>query len=276
VKNIALSYAEKGYKVLPLAPNGKTPLTQHGVLDASDNPAIVHQWLKKWPTCNIGLAAGANSLHVLDVDTGLKNGRVCNGLEQLGELEAINGKLPLTLKQHTPSGGLHLIYRVTQELPGRKLASFIDTRGQGGYIAIAPSVVGGKPYQWEKHDIQPLPQWVASLLLTSPKPLIAPIQPLESSCYASLVNRPGFINGRVRAFLMSPDNKNEQDMTVFCALVGRGLCDEEITQLVNSYPMGQGIGRKDNPKRYLEISLYNARLRVKDVKPYVLTGVQHA
>ena len=277
-KNVVLTYAEKGYRVLPLTPNGKAPLLKHGVLEASNNPQIVYQWLKKWPTCNIGLAAGANSLHVLDIDTGLKNGRVCNGLEQLAELEAINGKLPLTLKQHTPSGGLHLVYRVTSPLPSYNLAESIDTRGEGGYIAISPSTINGKPYQWERHDIQPLPQWiVTSFEAKKARETNHNFPPVECNFDLSLLSRPGFINNRVREFLLSSGNKHEQDMVIFCALVARGLSLEEVEAVIYSYPAGEAIKkRKPSPSFYMKKSYMRAKAYCRDIAPYRLTGVQNA
>ena len=46
----ALSYAEAGWHVHPLRPKAKQPLTPHGVKDATDNPALVEEWWRRWPT----------------------------------------------------------------------------------------------------------------------------------------------------------------------------------------------------------------------------------
>jgi hypothetical protein len=51
--NVALRYAAKGIPVLPC--RGKLPATEHGVHDATTDPAVI----AKWPEgCNVGIATG--------------------------------------------------------------------------------------------------------------------------------------------------------------------------------------------------------------------------
>lgn len=105
----------------------------------------------------------------------LVGGEVSGGLECLdfddptlrepfaSTLAAINPGLKkrLTTWQETPSGGYHIIYRcdgpalgnlklamgAREEVDGKHLQKVrIETRGQGGYFLIEPSVVGGKRY----------------------------------------------------------------------------------------------------------------------------------
>jgi len=47
LKNAALTYAELGYRVFPCAPGRKTPITQHGCLDATTGERI---WETRQPT----------------------------------------------------------------------------------------------------------------------------------------------------------------------------------------------------------------------------------
>ena len=62
----ALSYArERGWSVLPL--DGKQPLTEHGVHDATTDPDVIEAWWRRWPDANVGLATG-RGLFVVDVD----------------------------------------------------------------------------------------------------------------------------------------------------------------------------------------------------------------
>src|SRR5262245_19457117 len=81
----ALEYAARGWPVFPLhTPTasgcscrrrdcdriGKHPRTQHGLKDASTDPATIQRWWRMWSTANIGLVTGAVSgLVVLDEDT---------------------------------------------------------------------------------------------------------------------------------------------------------------------------------------------------------------
>lgn len=65
----ALSYAKRGWPVLPVRPREKQPLTPHGVKDATTDEAIIRGWWAKWPEANVAIAAGEHSgLFVLDVD----------------------------------------------------------------------------------------------------------------------------------------------------------------------------------------------------------------
>jgi len=45
----ALSYAAQGFKVFPLKPRGKTPITQHGLKDAAQLQTTVKKYWQKWP-----------------------------------------------------------------------------------------------------------------------------------------------------------------------------------------------------------------------------------
>ena len=54
----------------------------------------------------------------------------------------------------TPRGGTHRVFRKPKGKLWRntvgELADHVDTRSDGGYIVVAPSVVDGKPYGWKR------------------------------------------------------------------------------------------------------------------------------
>ena len=62
----ALTYAELGYAVFPCTPGGKVPLTEHGFLDATTDPARIEAWWKEQPRANIGMAT--QGMLVVDAD----------------------------------------------------------------------------------------------------------------------------------------------------------------------------------------------------------------
>ena len=98
----ALKYAALGWKIFPLAPGQKTPITAHGVKDATSDPEQIRRWWTDWPTANIGLACGSESgVYVIDVDISA-SGEI-NGLVSLEQFPA----LPDTVRQDTPRGGFH-------------------------------------------------------------------------------------------------------------------------------------------------------------------------
>jgi hypothetical protein len=161
----ALRDAELGYSVFPCKPGEKVPLTQHGCKDATTDPERIERWWTQWPDANIGLAT--DGLLVVDVD-GADN-RWPGDPDKALEL----AQAPIS---RTPRGGRHCIFR---QPPGKawrcttgRLAAGVDTRADGGYIVVPPSVVNGKPYQFAPGldlDVPPQqlpepPAWLAAQL----------------------------------------------------------------------------------------------------------------
>src|SRR5207302_1310465 len=81
-------------------------------------------------------------------------------------------KPPLTLRQATPSGGFHLIFRYPPDREIRCRAPFnrdypgIDIRGNDGYIVTPPSINGnGKRWRWlNDAEIAEAPDWLIDLV----------------------------------------------------------------------------------------------------------------
>ena len=147
----ALRYALAGWRVLPLVANGKAPLTDHGVKDASSDPEQLGAWWQRWPAANIGLALG-DDLVCFDVD--LRNG---GNLDALARLDLNPSD---TITQRTASGGWHVIYQkphglaLAGKVPG---VPGVDVLSGDKYIVAAPSTIDGKPYTWERDplDVDP-------------------------------------------------------------------------------------------------------------------------
>ena len=143
----ALKYAEIGWKIIPIVPHQKIPLTKHGIKDATDHPDTIRAWWKKWPNANIAVACGKPSgVYVVDVDVS-EAGDV-NGKESLvTEFDP----LPVTIQQYTPRGGFHAFYKTDNPPANRN--SFrpgIDIRGDGYYVVVAPSIhPNGGIYAWK-------------------------------------------------------------------------------------------------------------------------------
>ncbi|MFE9427064.1 bifunctional DNA primase/polymerase [Kitasatospora sp. NPDC006697] len=171
----------------------------HGFHAATVDPEVIDRWWGGTPGLGVGIACGPAGLLVVDVDaheavvpdrdrllpgiaipgqvdlTGL-----ANGFHTLAVLAALNGATSPaqdagTLRVRTPSGGLHVWYRVgagerwqcsTGSSAGRALAWQVDVRAHGGYI-VAPgtrtragayrAVDGGR-------EPAPLPGWLAAEL----------------------------------------------------------------------------------------------------------------
>lgn len=159
----AAKYAALGWPVLPInwitdkqicscgnpgcKSPGKHPLLNSGLNGASTDSNTIIEWHKKWPKANVGIRTGAVSgIFVLDIDP--KNG----GFDSLDMIEAKYGKVLDDVMAVTGSGGRHYVFRyagkecrsTTNLWPG------VDTRGDGGYIVVAPSNhISGSAYFWD-------------------------------------------------------------------------------------------------------------------------------
>lgn len=144
------NFTKYGYKVFPIKNNTKEPLIDRWQLDAScDNEQIIY-WLENGGSPNFALPAYANNLFIIDIDMhgdvdGISSFRRLLDDLGIGEID--------TLRQRTPKGGVHLIFKSDDELDCVKNSSNlfddypgIDIRTKG-YILIEPSVIDGVPYK---------------------------------------------------------------------------------------------------------------------------------
>jgi Bifunctional DNA primase/polymerase, N-terminal len=163
----ALSYVEMGWSVFPCQPRGKKPLTAHGFKDASTDIKQVNTWWSRYPDANIGLACGASGLDVLDVDGP-------DGIATLNNLESRHGALTPTLTVQTGGGGLHYYYTHNPSQPFATRARFapgLDTRGEGGYTILPPSIhsSGGLYNFLCEVPPAPAPDWLVTLVRSGSK-----------------------------------------------------------------------------------------------------------
>jgi hypothetical protein len=176
----AVSYAARGWPVLPLEPGTKHPLGRlvpHGLKNASTDAGLIRTWWKAEPRANIGLVTGA-AFDVLDVD----------GPDALERLEAAGGPAEvhevgeLTVCDDDVEGptvatprGWHVYVSPTGRGNTVKLGGLdgVDWRGRGGYVVAPPSVRDdGGTWEWTNGtpvDLGPdtpivtAPGWVLAL-----------------------------------------------------------------------------------------------------------------
>jgi hypothetical protein len=147
-ESAALAYSQRGLRVFPCLPD-KRPLTPRGFRDASSDPSRVRAWWQRWPHALVGFWPGASGVAALDVDR--KHG--VDGLKTLVRLLG-SEVLPKTPTVLTPSGGIHLHFRmpdrrigVTQGAKGAGIGEGLDWRGDSGY-ALLPCPNG--QYRWSE------------------------------------------------------------------------------------------------------------------------------
>lgn len=158
----ALRYATR-WSVFPCMPGEKRPACEHGCKDATRDETQIRAWWDATPTANIGVATGSSSgIFVVDVD----------GDEGLDALAGHAGRIPGTLTQQTPSGGYHFVFAYSVEVgnSARKLGPQLDTRGDGGYVVVAPSSTAKGAYRW-LNRVAPaqIPGWLLRLVRPLPR-----------------------------------------------------------------------------------------------------------
>lgn len=164
---MALRYAERRWFVFPLVVNSKRPaVPAHRAADCDGSDPACRDghvgWEERattdpelirlvWSSGRHGLAiaTGPSRLLVVDIDVDKATGDLV-GRRSIGELEdRVGARLPSTFTVATPSGGEHRYYRLLGRHGGvatssaGRLGPGVDTRGRGGYVVAAPTVIAG-------------------------------------------------------------------------------------------------------------------------------------
>lgn len=166
LRESALAFAKTGIPIFPIKHHGKEPACAHGFKDATTDLAQIDTW---WPDgateeYNIGLCPDDMGWCVIDPD----------GAEGIANFEkqcTEHGGLPVpTYTVSTPNGGRHYYFKGKLPSTASRLAPKVDTRGVGGYVVAEGSSIRRKDgtlgtyEQFEDHEIQELPAWIAEEL----------------------------------------------------------------------------------------------------------------
>lgn len=146
----ALTYARRGRPVFPCDPSNKRPFPgTRGFKDATTDEATICAWWAKYPDAMIGMPTGAASrIWVLDIDA--------------PDLFEANCPIELPETRRADTGkGYHLYFEFDPERPvyntqRNKNAPWpmprlpgAETRGEGGYVIVPPSLhPEGRRYEW--------------------------------------------------------------------------------------------------------------------------------
>lgn len=162
----ALHYRAQGLSIIPVS--GKVPLIKWAKYQeeiASEEE--IRDWYRQWPEADIGMVTGKiSNRFVVDID----------GEE--GQRFISNYNLPPTVSVRTRRG-CQLHYQFSAVFSGKTtlagLAVELDTRGEGGYCKLPPSLFsdGSGRYEWRDswREAAPCPQTVAELVEGANKPV---------------------------------------------------------------------------------------------------------
>lgn len=186
-------WATKGFSVVPvhyIKPDGVCSCTQGAACASPGKHPAPNSWLKyqkeraddeqlhywfegRYADYNIGVVTGKISGNVYAIDVDIGEGK--EGQDSLDDLCMQHDDLPATFEQRTGSGGKHIFLRapddVTVITSKNVLGSGVDTRGEGGFVVVAPSNhKSGRNYSiddWANHlDIEESPDWINPLVHT--------------------------------------------------------------------------------------------------------------
>lgn len=135
LREAAVDYAQRGWRVLPVKPGAKVPLTRNGVKDATCDERTILQWWDRWPDASIGIATGAPGPSVLDIDDLEKGKAALRAAEATGAPQVATGR------------GRHFFYEGLDL--GTITLGYGELRGTGSYVIAPPSVhASGTQYVW--------------------------------------------------------------------------------------------------------------------------------
>lgn len=139
----AITYAKKGFSVIPINPENKRPLIKFADLPPLTVEEITALWCK-YPNANIALRT--DKFIVLDVD---RHG--IDGFESLKKLHHPEW-FANTLTEKTAHNGLHFFYRKPKGVKMTQVIGIlpgIDLKAnKNNYVVVAPSTFDYGNYKW--------------------------------------------------------------------------------------------------------------------------------
>ncbi len=144
----------------------------------SNDPDTVRDWFAQETHLAFSILTKHSDLVIVDIDVKEGDG-LTEWFEALGE--HADGEIPETFTVRTPSGGMHVYFRNTDETiknSAKKHFKYIDIRGAGdknGGLAFGPgSEIIGEEGRYEitnDADVAELPEWLAEKIRPRPAPV---------------------------------------------------------------------------------------------------------
>ena len=149
--NFALRKLEKGCPVFPVDRITKKPHVEwKAYQERLPTEVEVTAWWTRWPNANIGMATGhLSGLVVVDCDSHEATDHFIEEYpDSMKTLQVQTGR------------GRHYYYKFEEGIhndAGKLLGPGIDTRGEGGFVIVPPSIhANGKVYKWINIENKPI------------------------------------------------------------------------------------------------------------------------
>lgn len=240
----ALTLAKKGFHVFPLIPDSKLPLIKDFPTRATRDPEEIKKWwtddvLEVELNYNVGISTSrfADDDHLIVVDVDNKEGKDGSGV--LFQLELDGYEFPKTFCQHTPTGGLHLVYRskeIVKQGAG-VLGSGLDIRARGGYIVGAGSRVKSGAYTCVDAPLSDAPEWIiARCRRDNRQPgKAASVGELGAASISSAVKRGRFYLENEAPVAIEGEGGDQTTYRVACRLKDFGVSEADCSMLMTTY-----------------------------------------
>ncbi len=277
MRNIALAYAARGWRVLPLHAvsgagcscgdpacppknRGKHPRLWNGARGASAEAAAVRSWWGRWPDASVGIAtgpAGDRHLVVLDVDGPA-------GEETLDALECRHGELPATREAVTGRDGGRHLYLSHGGLVHLGCRAFrgLDIKGAGGYVVAPPSVhASGRAYSWaSEREPAWLPrEWIDALRAPRREPVAVPTPPAPAIAGRALVVLSSYSGVKAlwenRGGTQADQSRSGYDLAIAHAMLGYDVAPRDVVAAIAARPLGHAPGDLAYAQRTVEVAL---------------------
>lgn len=239
----ALAYAEAGMAVFPCVPDGKRPLTRHGLLDATCERGEVARWWRRWPDANIGLATGGR-VEVVDVDR-RPTGTGFVALERARTAGLTDGWAAIV---RTPSQGLHLYYPTRPPRTQRSWAepgAHVDFRGAGGYVLVPPSQVVTTDGERRGYELIAVGRDTRPLDAAALRRLLHPPEPPRPAPFLNTAR--GVDGDRLAAWVASrgEGNRNHALFWAACRYAEHHLPEDQAHQLLGAAARHAGLPERE-------------------------------
>ena len=129
IRDAALDYAERGWRVVPLHTRDKRPYPKGWQKAATDDPEVITGWFQQWPDANVGVALGEDS-GIVDIE--------CDDEQAEKTLvDLFDGDIPNT-PTYLARRGKHRLFKWNAAIPfpeknGFKIGALEFRTGNGGF-----------------------------------------------------------------------------------------------------------------------------------------------